>query len=106
MIKIKINKPDYHILKNKIKVVTEMCIWEIPHSNNSLEIQVKIGRYNKPSKDLVNKTCRSELTLNSEELNNFLVNLFSNKNIEFNFEQIKNDEYKQKIIESLNNPEK
>lgn len=95
-----------YILKNKIKVVTEMYIWGIPHNKNPNQIEVKIGRYNKPSKDLVNKTCRSELTLDSEELNNFLVNLFSNKNIEFNFEQIKNDEYKQKIIESLNNPEK
>lgn len=102
---IKIDKPDSFILKDKVRVVTEMCVWEMLHSDNSLEIQVKIGRYNKPSKDLVNKTCRSELTLDSEELNNFLVNLFSNKNFKFNFEEIKNDEYKQKIIESLNNPE-
>ena len=102
---IKIDKPDSFILKDKVRVVTEMCVWEMLHSDNSLEIQVKIGRYNKPSKDLVNKICRSELTLDSEELNNFLINLFSNKNFKFNFEQIKNDAYKQKIIESLNNPE-
>lgn len=67
------NDRDYinKVLKAKKTVSTKACLYRIPHNNiKNDEIHLKIGRYNQDEVECSNP--RSELTLDSEELQNLI----------------------------------
>ncbi|MDD3003211.1 MAG: DUF4263 domain-containing protein [Candidatus Shapirobacteria bacterium] len=71
----------FGLLKEKIKTVTRVAFWKIPHKTPQEDICLKIGRYNKNGfapETLENTNPKSELTLDNEEFQKLLEFLSEN----------------------------
>ena len=79
------NKVGYlsRILLRKKQVFTRAVFWRIPHNSGEVEVNLKLGRYKKGEDfgdpdQLDVKNPKSELTLNTEELNGLVAFLQEN----------------------------
>ena len=90
----------FAVLRDKPRVITKAAFWKIPHNTREDEVNLKLGRYNKP-KDWDGETTpevlvpKSELTLDTEELTGLITFL------EENYEPFKQGT---KAFIPLNNP--
>ncbi len=71
----------FGLLKEKVKTVTRVALWKIPHKSDKEDIALKIGRYNKTNfepETLEVSNPKSELTLDNDEFQELLEFLSNN----------------------------